>query len=325
LNKPLLILFILIGSLAFGQNLVPNPSFEDYDDCPLHPTYEMNNQISNAIGWNHPTTLGTSDYFNSCADDANIWTSVNVPNAFTGFQQAQDGSAYLGFYAYGFTENVYGTEYVQAKLTESLIQGETYKIAFYISLANHSEYAIKEIGAFVSESQISRGDAKNFDFNPQVKSINFISDTTEWTLISGIFEASGQEEYITIGNFKDSISTDTLNTDVFHPVGENYSYYFIDGISLEKYDSTEVLDTVDVLIPNVLTPNDDGVNDIFQLNFSFNKTSILNRWGNLIWSGAMGEYWNGKTQEGNDVSEGTYFYIIETDMDKHQGFVQVIR
>ena len=57
---------------------------------------------------------------------------------------------------------------------------------------------------------------------------------------------------------------------------------------------------------------------------------ILNRWGNLIY-----EYydpagtWDGKTQGGTLVEEGTYFYIIKAQFYggeeiTKQGFVQVV-
>ena len=49
--------FILSGSLD-AQNLVPNPSFEDYTSCPTSVA-----QITLATPWVTPTT-GSPDYFN---------------------------------------------------------------------------------------------------------------------------------------------------------------------------------------------------------------------------------------------------------------------
>lgn len=318
MNKSLLILFLIVGSFAFGQNLVPNPSFEDFNVCPTNPTYIGDNQISHAIGWDHPTLLGTSDFFSTCADNSNVWTSVNVPDAYAGYQNAYDGNGFAGFYAYGFLEEGYGTEYLQAKLVSNLISGKTYKFSFHLALGNNSEYSIKEIGAYFSVNQISRNDAKNFDFVPQVMSNVFLTDTTNWILVSGLFVANGGEEYITIGNFKDSTTTDTLNTNVIHPVGENFAYYYVDGIVLEEYIGSDVY-------PNIFTPNNDGENDYFTVNTDYKRITVINRWGNEIWQGTTGQSWDGKTQDGNDVIEGVYFYIIESESKKYQGFVQVVR
>jgi gliding motility-associated-like protein len=56
----------------------------------------------------------------------------------------------------------------------------------------------------------------------------------------------------------------------------------------------------------------DGLRDVF-INF---KTEIYNRWGNLVWIGNNNtEDWKGTSNQGtnllgNELSEGTYFYII---------------
>ena len=83
MNKPLLILFILIGSFAFGQNLIYNGDFEIYDDCPTALSAPNDLQIEKATGWYAPS-LGTSDYFNRCGDQA---SGVSIPNNFLGFQE----------------------------------------------------------------------------------------------------------------------------------------------------------------------------------------------------------------------------------------------
>ncbi|KJS06830.1 MAG: hypothetical protein VR77_03160, partial [Flavobacteriales bacterium BRH_c54] len=69
-----------------------------------------------------------------------------------------------------------------------------------------------------------------------------------------------------------------------------------------------------LIIPNVFTPNQDGVNDGF--NFSggclnaVNK-KIYNRWGQLLFeSNQIAEEWNGRMTSGEEAPEGTYFYIF---------------
>lgn len=69
-------------------------------------------------------------------------------------------------------------------------------------------------------------------------------------------------------------------------------------------------------IPNVFTPNNDGVNDLFVPLISKGivsmNTVIVNRWGNKIFeNNKLLIEWDGK-----DVSDGTYFWIINyTDMN----------
>lgn len=81
-------------------------------------------------------------------------------------------------------------------------------------------------------------------------------------------------------------------------------------------------------IPNVFTPNNDGLNDSFypivegDCEEAINMI-IVNRWGNLIWdSEKMGTYiWNGYTMEGKEVAEGTYFYVIKFEDEVYHGVV----
>jgi gliding motility-associated-like protein len=80
-----------------------------------------------------------------------------------------------------------------------------------------------------------------------------------------------------------------------------------------------------LVIPNVFTPNGDGVNDVFSIGgkaiTDFNLT-IVNRWGNTIFeSNDINTSWDG-TSNGTPCIDGTYFYIIKAkstsnDYNKH--------
>lgn len=78
-------------------------------------------------------------------------------------------------------------------------------------------------------------------------------------------------------------------------------------------------------IPNVFTPNGDGVNDVFFITSSgltdFNLF-IVNRWGELVFeTNDPNQAWDG-TVNGNKCSDGVYFYSLKakqntTDVVKH--------
>jgi gliding motility-associated-like protein len=80
--------------------------------------------------------------------------------------------------------------------------------------------------------------------------------------------------------------------------------------------SLEVIVTNEFHLPNVFTPNGDGVNEIFEMKvdiFESFEIAILNRWGNLVHhrEDATGTYlWDGLTQGGERVDDGVYFYRI---------------
>src|SRR5690606_16791085 len=77
----------------------------------------------------------------------------------------------------------------------------------------------------------------------------------------------------------------------------------------------EVIGQSSIVIPNVFTPNGDGSNDVFTVegtNLESVEGEIFNRWGQKMfeWNGVKG-YWDGRTQSGTEVPDGTYFYIIK--------------
>jgi gliding motility-associated-like protein len=88
-------------------------------------------------------------------------------------------------------------------------------------------------------------------------------------------------------------------------------------------------DTV-LIIHNAITPNGDGMNDIWILDFldsTDNHVFIYNRWGNLIWEGKNYNnttiVWDGTTHDGSKLPTGTYFYFITTDRSSHKGWVEL--
>tara|TARA_R110000782_G_scaffold237188_1_gene323540 strand:- start:276852 stop:279407 length:2556 start_codon:yes stop_codon:yes gene_type:complete len=94
------------------------------------------------------------------------------------------------------------------------------------------------------------------------------------------------------------------------------------------YD-TLIIDVInELIIPNVFTPNGDGVNDnlVFKNLHAFpdNKLIVLNRWGKTIFekTGYQND-WNGANN-----SDGTYFFILElNDKDNtvHKGTITILR
>jgi gliding motility-associated-like protein len=70
-----------------------------------------------------------------------------------------------------------------------------------------------------------------------------------------------------------------------------------------------------VLVPNVFSPNGDGLNDRFQVTttgiLGLDMT-ILNRWGQVVnVLERADEVWDGRSAAGEVLSEGTYFYVLK--------------
>jgi gliding motility-associated-like protein len=91
------------------------------------------------------------------------------------------------------------------------------------------------------------------------------------------------------------------------------------------------------VIPNVFTPNGDGINDTFNFsivgasNINFN---IYNRWGNIIQNSTLASHtyisWDGRTTSGIECASGIYFYTLQYtdakgDLDKKNGYITLIK
>jgi gliding motility-associated-like protein len=292
-------------------NIVPNPDFELYDTCPDNAS-----QLNKCIGWYSPT-LSTPDYFNNCCELASI---VSIPSNHAGFQYPNSGNGYAGIFAYwNGVEPCDYREYIQARLNQPLEKDKSYYLEFYVSLSKGYSDALKKIGALFTTFPISRNDECPFFASPQVVNTSgYLTDTLNWMKISGTFKADGGEEYITIGDFESTTNDDLL---IILPdsitFGSHVIYYYIDGISF-----TDAVSNIE--IPNVFTPNNDGINDFFEFKCTsianFNLI-IYNRWGCIVYeTNDVFKYWNGEDKNGNKNPDGVYYYIVSAKGSDNKEF-----
>jgi gliding motility-associated-like protein len=323
----LYIIFLLIISIGSvnAQNLVFNGDFEIYDTCPSNPSTPGDLQIEHCTGWTAPTKIGTSDYFNVC-NNATPFQLAGVPQNLPGYQQPLNGDGYCGFFAWAvsLTDGSSYREYLQTQLPAPLIGGNIYRISFYVSFSGDN-YAVEKIGVLFSSNNFNANTYSPIVATPQIINTNgIITDSLGWTKIEGEFIANGNEQFLTIGYFEDSLAVyDTLNIDPIWMSPE--SYYYVDGIELIDVTDKKPLDSDFILIPNIITPNRDGLNDLFQLNFPVIKTEIYNRWGQKLFESKNDAFWDGRTTTGTEVPAGTYYYIITTEKETFKGFIQLLR
>jgi gliding motility-associated-like protein len=111
------------------------------------------------------------------------------------------------------------------------------------------------------------------------------------------------------------------------------------NISCNNRHTVVVNNEPEFVIPNVFTPNNDGVNDWFGLtsNAQVNgQLLILNRWGNVVYEksfvtspGAFMELWDGTSAGSVPVSDGVYFYRVNLSSDEQKegisGFIDLRR
>jgi gliding motility-associated-like protein len=86
-------------------------------------------------------------------------------------------------------------------------------------------------------------------------------------------------------------------------------------------------------VPNVFSPNNDGLNDLFMITNTGLKTLdcvIYDRWGKKIYEfDTPSGSWDGKSSGGQRLNDGTYYYVLKIQTEagvnkQEKGFVQLI-
>lgn len=309
--------FLLFPVFSFGQqNLILNGDFEEYWECPDDAT-----QIERCKYAYNPcaSVPSTSDYFNACYTTG-TGAPVGVPNTFNGYQNSKSGNGMVGLGCVDEVNFQY-REYVQISFSKPLECGRKYLFEGYFNLGNIYRYTIQNIGFLFSKEKINSNDYLYHNYTPQyIDSFTLIDDTLNWTKISFEYVADAPYSFLTVGHFlKDS----TKSYVEVNPQGiaQDFSTY----LNMDDFSLTE-LENVSVQFPNVFTPNNDGINDLFEpiiTGISDYKVYIYNRWGNKVWElNSVTPFWDGKY-----ASDGVYFYTLESKeiAITEQGFFQLIR
>lgn len=235
--RPILLHAVLLVACFFGtrlaqaQNLVPNPSFELLaDTCPCNIGFQGTAKPLYWEKWNQ-----SPEYFHACVDPiCSFDTLIDVPQNGFGFQYALDGEAYVGMAAYDGWWDF--REYVGCQLTDPLVVGTTYYLSFYTNVAMGGNYwaptwACNNMGMLFTMQPNIWTDVDQPPFAlrnyAHLHSTAVISDTANWTLVTGSFVADSAYPYLVLGNFFSDELTDSVHMTPGPSLG---AYYFVDGV-----------------------------------------------------------------------------------------------
>jgi gliding motility-associated-like protein len=135
---------------------------------------------------------------------------------------------------------------------------------------------------------------------------------------------------ISEGSTLSSFICDTSGTYTIELIAWQYDPNCADTV----YQTIIVIDKL--IIPTAFTPDNDGVNDYWELPnideiYPENVVSVYNRWGELLFQSEAGTYsthpWKGRYND-EPLPVGSYYYIIETHDqvgETFNGIVSIIR
>lgn len=109
------------------------------------------------------------------------------------------------------------------------------------------------------------------------------------------------------------------------------------GLYLENnYCSTTTSTTINILwpikAPTGFTPNSDGINDVWEIDYiklyPDANVTVFNRYGSIVYSGkGADDYWDGRIN-GTPLPAGSYYFVIEVEEPKTQklsGIVTIVK
>lgn len=85
----------------------------------------------------------------------------------------------------------------------------------------------------------------------------------------------------------------------------------------------------ELFVPNVFSPNGDDVNDLFAILYTGDQPynlEILDRWGRRVFaSNNKNDSWDGRTNDGQVVPDGVYYYMLRVGEKEYAGNVTLVR
>jgi gliding motility-associated-like protein len=85
----------------------------------------------------------------------------------------------------------------------------------------------------------------------------------------------------------------------------------------------------DLFLPNVFSPNGDGISDRFLVEYSGSQPftlKIMDRWGGVVYASRNKlEGWDGLKNGGGLAPEGVYFYVLQIGSKEYSGNITLVR
>ncbi len=225
-NSFILCISLFIIELTHAQNLVPNPSFENFTSCP-GGFGQLNEHMEDWQEW------GLSQEFPSCFNVCEGEWGSSVPQNGVGNQEPVSGVGYAGLTTIGINYPEQQV-YIGCSLITPMEIGQTYYVSYYVNRAHFwGDYSTtnQNIGAkfYTDESNPDSNPESFSQEGAHIGSVSLPIDTTNWARVEGWFTADSAYSWIGLGNYFGLLydSKEMIGT---FPTGTTRNYFYIDDV-----------------------------------------------------------------------------------------------
>ncbi len=264
-----------------------------------------------------------SNQFGCEANSQSILVKVGeIPNAYAGLDEVICPGESVTLTATGGEYFIWSNGATTQSITVSPEEATDY----YVSVSNPfcGQVDVDTVNVSVAELPIAAAHAS--DNTSLGNPVNFTDVSGDNSIVSWHWD---------FGDGTSSVSQNTHHTydfeDIFNVILTVENQY---GCSAS--DTVEVEIQQIILIPNIITPNNDGFNDALGVKnngVDDYGITIFNRWGQIVYEREAREInWDGTTNSGVALEAGTYFYILKVNNPsgslgswEQTGFITLVR
>ncbi len=221
---------LLCCMTTHAQNLVPNPSFEQYYSCPQELFVLGIGFDTTVVDWRSGGI--SADYYNSCATGG---SGVGVPANNVGSREPHSGNAYAGIYLYDYyvPARLVNREFVICMLQQPMQAGHQYSVSFYAGLTGTRAVNLLATDQIGVSFQLNYPSPIGMPYSVQTPG-HFLSDTTGWQRFQGVYTATGGERFLTIGNFYSGSYPNSASFQIIRPSNHeplrHSAYVYLDDV-----------------------------------------------------------------------------------------------
>lgn len=297
----------------------------DFDDLGATSTDQNPSHEFSGVG-QYSVTL-TVDSGDGCTSDTTIIIDIEPsPFADFDFENACEGEEI-------FFENTSLGNYENSQWIFETAENDTV-------LSTDASFTFPDDGNYTVTLIIEKSDGACSDTLTETVTIN-PTPNVEFTASTQIGEPPLEVEFYNQSTGAISYLWDFMNGNTSNSLNDTVSETFTEpgeypvtlyGTSAAGCENSHTLmitvefEDLIIQMPNIFTPNGDGANDEYYINYVQAKETIvdfeivfLNRWGNVLRTFNDPDFeWDGTTENGSKVNDGTYFYKVNISTIKGQ-------